>query len=407
MHEVASALWLDQIQRPWKSAFSPIPHDGRSGPQTAECETGGYARRGTQRVALRLSARYSRNQTSPAWMYYYPTCSRGTGKPHSALEAPIEITRSQMQQALDAFLSAFTYRELEQLFYFELNRDLDEIVSEQTSFAEACFVLLRRAEREGWIEQLIRAAVNYKPRSEKLRLLVQDLDLEAGNAESTVGPIQRNGPMNSSAEGTDVRRNRARAPTGSRASVSDSHKDGMNDEHDPAARSSEDRLDSAATTTGPIVSVDPTQTAFESWANDNLLRGGVLFLVLLGVAALISPYHPALGEFLAGIILATLGIIANIAWGRKDRAWPLAIGGSTLVVIAGTVLCFWSVVPTKTVVMIRTHRELVAVAPTTIRIGRPIPGSGVGSTPTVTRLSGQYEKQRICDGIEPTTQHSA
>jgi hypothetical protein len=124
-------------------------------------------------------------------------------------------------------------------------------------------------------------------------------------------------------------------------------------------------------------------SAFEKWVSDNLRSTSVV--VIIAIAALVATSNH-LAWMLAGLILASLGIIANIAWGRRGRMWPYAIGGSAIAVALGTVLCILAVTPTRSVVIIRNHRELVTVSPTLITISEPTPGSGVGPTPTVSGL---------------------
>jgi|ERR1022692_99602 hypothetical protein len=97
----------------------------------------------------------------------------------------MEVSRKQIQQVLEALLSAFDYAQLEQLLYFELERDLEDIASSQTEFPRVCFKLIRRAERDGWLEDLVRAAIENKPRNDKLMALAQDLQLDSEKTNST------------------------------------------------------------------------------------------------------------------------------------------------------------------------------------------------------------------------------
>jgi Effector-associated domain 1 len=98
------------------------------------------------------------------------------------------VSRQQVKQAWKAFLSAFDYPELERLLYF-LERDLNKIASSQVDFSSVCFELVREAEKDGWLEDLIHAAVDEKPRNEKLKQLVQDLGLDSQGANSVAGSI--------------------------------------------------------------------------------------------------------------------------------------------------------------------------------------------------------------------------
>ncbi len=101
----------------------------------------------------------------------------------------MELTRQQVKQVWKAFLAAFDYAELEQLVYFQLERDLDEIASSHTDSSTVCFKLVRQAAKDGWLEDLIRAAVDNKPKNEKLKQLARDLHLEFGGTNSTAESI--------------------------------------------------------------------------------------------------------------------------------------------------------------------------------------------------------------------------
>ena len=97
----------------------------------------------------------------------------------------MEVSRKQIRQVLEALLSAFDYAQLEQLVYIELERDLEDFASSETELPRVCFRLIRGAEREGWLEDLIRAAIERNPRNDKIKALIQDLQLDSEQINST------------------------------------------------------------------------------------------------------------------------------------------------------------------------------------------------------------------------------
>jgi len=97
----------------------------------------------------------------------------------------MEVTRQQVEQACQALRSAFDYSDLEQCLYFRLNRDLDKIAPTDVGFSTVCFRLVRQAEKDGWLEDLIRVAVQYKPKNTELMALARELRIEAADVNST------------------------------------------------------------------------------------------------------------------------------------------------------------------------------------------------------------------------------
>ena len=136
------------------------------------------------------------------------------------------MTPEQLEQAWRAFLSAFDYAELQRLLYFKLGRGLAEIVPGTTDFRNTCFQLLREAEKDGWLEELIRAAIAYKPGNEKLRHLDLDLDLETTGTGSAAGTVVQSVPRPASLlEDPRTPRNQPETPPKRKAFISYSHKD--------------------------------------------------------------------------------------------------------------------------------------------------------------------------------------
>lgn len=97
----------------------------------------------------------------------------------------MEVTRQQVEQACEALRSAFDYTDLEQCLYFRLQRDLDKIAPSDVGFSAVCFRLVRQADKDGWLEELIRAAVQYKSGNTELKALARDLRIGVADVNST------------------------------------------------------------------------------------------------------------------------------------------------------------------------------------------------------------------------------
>ena len=97
------------------------------------------------------------------------------------LKVLVEVSRKQVEQACQAFLSAFNYDQLEEFLYFKLEKELGEIAPSNAAFSSVCFKLVRQAERDGWLVDLIRAAIDYKQGNPKLNDLAQELRIEIDN----------------------------------------------------------------------------------------------------------------------------------------------------------------------------------------------------------------------------------
>jgi hypothetical protein len=100
----------------------------------------------------------------------------------------MEVTREQVEQACQALRSAFDYSGLEECLYFRLQRDLDKIAPSDLGFSAVCFRLVRQAEKDGWLEELIRAAFHYKSGNTELKALARDLRIETADVNSTDHP---------------------------------------------------------------------------------------------------------------------------------------------------------------------------------------------------------------------------
>ena len=101
----------------------------------------------------------------------------------------MEVSRKQVEQACQAFLSAFNYDQLDEFLYFKLEKELGEIAPSNAAFSSVCFKLVRQAEKDGWLVDLIRAAIDYKQGNPKLIDLARDLRIEIADTNSTAQSI--------------------------------------------------------------------------------------------------------------------------------------------------------------------------------------------------------------------------
>ncbi len=102
----------------------------------------------------------------------------------------MELSGEQVEQACQAILSAFDYPQLEQFLYFRFKKkELGEIAPSQADFSSVCFKLVRQAERDGWLVDLIREAIDYKQGNAKLNELARDLRIEIADFNSTARSV--------------------------------------------------------------------------------------------------------------------------------------------------------------------------------------------------------------------------
>jgi internalin A len=92
----------------------------------------------------------------------YPT------EPAKAHHKPRSISGRQMEALRDAFCSAFDVGTLEQMLKFRLERDLASIAS-SGQLRQLTFEVIKVADREGWLQALIRAACEYVPQNPALK----------------------------------------------------------------------------------------------------------------------------------------------------------------------------------------------------------------------------------------------
>ncbi len=85
----------------------------------------------------------------------------------------MELSGQQYKQLVEALLSAFPDKSsLEQMLFFELDKNLAAIAGEG-SLEDVIFKIIQRAEAEGWIKDLIRAACKTNPGNPKLQAIAQ------------------------------------------------------------------------------------------------------------------------------------------------------------------------------------------------------------------------------------------
>ena len=179
----------------------------------------------TRRVLLRL-------RTLPyPWVkrhrhaYLFPICGDGNEQ-LDVLEAPIKFSPSQLRQAWEALLDSFDYPNLEQLLYFRFGKDLAAITPANANFSDICFNLVRRAEREGWLDDLILAAADARPTNAKLEQLARDLRVETASADSTGRQAPDAGPETGYSVGKpETDPHQTDAPADRSVFISYSHKD--------------------------------------------------------------------------------------------------------------------------------------------------------------------------------------
>ncbi len=85
------------------------------------------------------------------------------------------LSRQQRKKLQDALLDAFPEKvSLEQMLVFGLDKNLDEIAG-GSNLQEIVFNLIKKAEAENWIQDLVRAARKSNPGNENLRNIAEEL----------------------------------------------------------------------------------------------------------------------------------------------------------------------------------------------------------------------------------------
>ncbi len=84
----------------------------------------------------------------------------------------MNLSGSQPKQLQEALIDAFPNKaSLEQMLFFELNKNLNEIVSEG-NLRQKVFELIKKAEAENWVEDLINGARRANPGNQRLKDVV-------------------------------------------------------------------------------------------------------------------------------------------------------------------------------------------------------------------------------------------
>ena len=69
----------------------------------------------------------------------------------------------------DALLSAFTIQSFEQMLFFKLGKNYQEMVPPMANKRDAVLSVIRTAEMEGWTDELVYAARDYNPGNPRLK----------------------------------------------------------------------------------------------------------------------------------------------------------------------------------------------------------------------------------------------
>ena len=102
---------------------------------------------------------------------------------------PTPPTPQQLKQLRDALVSAFTERSsLDQLLYFEFKKNLNQITKD-SNLNVIVFELIKTAESEGWLVDLIDAARKENPRNSQLEVIASILLSPSASSASIVAPI--------------------------------------------------------------------------------------------------------------------------------------------------------------------------------------------------------------------------
>jgi Effector-associated domain 1 len=86
-----------------------------------------------------------------------------------------------MERLSAALRDAFSLDEFSRLLYYAFRRRLDDITL-GGSFETRVFDVILEAERDGWVQGLISAACDYRPRDAALRALAVDAGLSSVDA---------------------------------------------------------------------------------------------------------------------------------------------------------------------------------------------------------------------------------
>lgn len=107
----------------------------------------------------------------------YPLyADRPTDPANIAQIASSPVLTPRQQDALQrALLQAFNFRSLERLLWYKLGKDLEHIRLGHSDLQDVVFHLLKSAESEGWLHDLINAAAAANPGNAQLKAFVDSI----------------------------------------------------------------------------------------------------------------------------------------------------------------------------------------------------------------------------------------
>lgn len=112
-----------------------------------------------------------------------------------------------MERLRDALVAAYDSPSLETLLRFKLNMRLDALVSPNASFETIVFQLLNRAEREGWLQELIEKAAEDRAQNRAFAAVCgQVLDKYATSGQHQLVPIVAGVPFDTTVSPPNRRR---------------------------------------------------------------------------------------------------------------------------------------------------------------------------------------------------------
>jgi hypothetical protein len=107
-------------------------------------------------------------------------------------------TPQQIEKIYEAFLSAFDRSALRRFLYFKMDGlELDQIAP-NANWAEACYEIVRNAQKSGWLDKLIRAAMDNNPDNEDFKSLVLEFRLEGERNDSASESVAQGVPVDTS-----------------------------------------------------------------------------------------------------------------------------------------------------------------------------------------------------------------
>jgi len=100
---------------------------------------------------------------------------------------PMKLNGPQTKQFSEALRDAFTESSLGRMLLFELDKELRDITT-ANNFTDVVVDLIRAANREGWVEQLIAAARSANPGNQALRAFAEQVQRGVNPPPATPPP---------------------------------------------------------------------------------------------------------------------------------------------------------------------------------------------------------------------------